>query len=169
VDGHPIGSDDDLVRYVSERPPGTLAALSLWRDGRQREVAVKLRDRPIPEAVRRRAPGGAGLTESRPAPRDRAPLGLTVRELDPQTRQRRRVPDAVEGVLITDVDAAGPARLTRIRTNQILLDINRQPIRSVAAYEAALGRLVPGEAAVLLVYNTITGERSLTVVVLDPA
>jgi serine protease Do len=169
VDGHPIGSDDDLVRYVSERPPGSLAALSLWRDGRRREVAVKLRDRPIPEAVRRRAPGGAGFTESRPALRDRAPLGLTVRELDLPTRQRRRVPDAVEGVLITDVDAAGPARLTRIRTNQILLDINRQPIRSVAAYEAALGRLVPGEAAVLLVYNTITGERSLTVVVLDPA
>jgi serine protease Do len=169
VDDQPVHSDEDLIRYVSARTPGTLAALRFWRDGTTRDVQVKLRDRPLPEAVRRRTPAGAGLAESRPAPGDRAPLGLAVRELDRATMERLRIPDSVQGVLVTEVDPAGPARLTGIRTNQILLEINRRPVTSVAAYRAILATLAPGEAAALLVYTRGTGDRSLSTVILDPA
>lgn len=169
VDGLAVGSDEDLVRYVSERPPGTLASLTLWRDGVAREVQVKLRDRPLPEAVRQRTPASAGLAESRPAVPDRAPLGLAVRDLDSGTVERLRLPLAIQGVLITEVDAAGPARLTGIRPNQVLLEINRRPVPTAAAYRAALAALVPGEAAVLLVFNRTSGERSLATIIVDPA
>ena len=169
VDGEPVRSDEDLVRHVSARPPGTLAALSVWRDGATRQVHVKLRDRPLPEAVRQRTPSGAGLAESRPGARDRAPLGLAVRNLDAPTLERLRIPDTIQGVLITDVDAAGPARLTGIRPNQVLLEINRRPVSSTAAFRTVLALLTPGEAAVLLVYNRTSGQRSLATVILDPA
>jgi serine protease Do len=169
VDDQPVHSDEDLIRYVSARTPGTLAALRFWRDGTTRDVHVKLRDRPLPEAVRRRTPAGGGLAEGRPAPGERAPLGLAVRDLDRAAMERLRIPDSVRGLLITEVDPAGPARLTGIRTNQILLEINRRPVTSVAAYHAILATLAPGEAAALLVYTRGTGDRSLSTVILDPA
>jgi S1-C subfamily serine protease len=94
---------------------------------------------------------------------------LAVRDLDSGTVERLRLPQSIQGVLITDVDAAGPARLTGVRPNQVLLEINRRPVPTAAAYRAALATLVPGEAAVLLVYNRTSGERSLATIIVDPA
>ena len=169
VDGQPVNSDEDMIRLVSERAPGTLAALRLWRDGTVREVHVKLRDRPLPEAVRRRTPRGDGIGDATPTARAHAPLGLAVRDLDPSTIERLRLPGVLQGVLITEVDPAGPARLTGIRANQILLEINRRSITSEAAYRAIVATLEPGEAAAVLIYNRVTGDRSITTVMLDPA
>jgi serine protease Do len=169
VDEQPVNSDEDLIRLVSERAPGTLAALRLWRDGAVREVHVKLRDRPLPEAVRRRTPRGDGIGDATPTARAHAPLGLAVRDLDPSTIERLRLPGVLQGVLITEVDPAGPARLTGIRANQILLEINRRAITSEAAYRAIVATLQPGEAAAVLIYNRVTGDRSITTVMLDPA
>ncbi len=169
VDGQPVDSDEDLIRSVSERAPGTLATLRLWRDGTTRQVQVKLRDRPLPDAVRRRTPRGDGLGDATPASRAHAPLGLLVRDLDAMTIARLKLPGVIQGVLITDVDPAGPARLTGIRANQILVEINRRAVTSEAAYRAIVGTLQPGEAAAVLIYNRVTGDRSITTVMLDPA
>ena len=169
VEDQPVNSDEDLIRLVSERAPGTLAALRLWRDGTVREVHVKLRDRPLPEAVRRRTPRGDVIGDARPTSRANAPLGLAVRNLDSSTIERLRLPDMIQGVLITEVDPAGPARLTGIRPNQILLEINRRAVTSEAAYRAIIATLRPGEAAAVLIYSRLTGDRSITTVMLDPA
>jgi serine protease Do len=169
VDHEAIDSDEALIRYVSRRAPGTLASLKVWRDGGFRTVPVKLRDRPLPDAVRRRAPAAAPLPEVQPLARDHAPLGLVVRDLDQPTAERWRLPDTIQGVIITEVDPTGPARLTSIRTNQILLEINRHRVTSAAVYRALTTGLKPGEAAAILVYNRLTGDRFLSTVILDPA
>ena len=169
VDSEPIQSDEDLIRHVAGRAPGTLASLRVWRDGDIRAVPVKLRDRPLPDAVRRRTPAIAPLPDVHPVLRDHAPLGLAVRDLDPPTMERWRMPETIQGVVITEVDPTGPARLTGIRTNQILLEINRRPVTSVATYRALVAALKPGEAAAVLVYNRQTGDRFLSTVILDPA
>ncbi len=169
VDGEAVRTDEDLIRHVSHRAPGTLASLRVWRDGALRSVSVKLRDRPLPDAVRRRTPETAPFPEVRPAARDHAPLGLTVRDLDAPTIERWRLPETVQGVVITEVDPTGPARLSGIRTNQILLEINRRRTSSVSAYRALVASLKPGEAVAVLVYNRQTGDRFLSTVMLDPA
>ncbi len=168
VDGQAINSDEDLIRYVSGRPPGTLAALDVWRDGTTRTVQVKLRDRPLPEAVRRRTPAGGESPDVRPAARDQAPLGLGVRDLDATTIDRFRIPDTIQGVVITGVDPTGPARVTQMQTNQVILEINRHRVTSVAEYRAVVATLKPGETAAVLIYNNRSGDRFLCTVILDP-
>jgi serine protease Do len=106
-------------------------------------------------------------TDARHAAQVQAPLGIGVRDLDPTTAEYLRIPDMIQGVLVTEVDPAGPARLAQVRGNQIILEVNRQPVRSAAEYHAAVADLVAGDTAALLVYDRATSQRVICQVVLD--
>jgi serine protease Do len=166
VDGQSIRSDEELVRYISARAPGTVSRLSIWRDGSSRVVPVRLSERPLPRSARAQ---NAGPRAVRPAMRqDQAPLGLNVRDLDTATIRRLGIPDTVFGVLIMDVDPAGPARLARLHAGQIVLEINRRRVTSVAEYRAVVSALRPGETVALFVYDQLSDQRSIYAIVLDP-
>jgi serine protease Do len=165
VDGRPIASDEDLIRHVSGRQPGTLAALEVWRDGEPRVVYVKLRERPLRRPVTARVSLDANL---RAVAQPQSPLGIRVRELDEATADRLNIPDIVRGVLVSDVDPTGPARLAQVKTNQVILEVNRRRVSSTQEYYVALEALQPGEPAVLLLYDrTPPGQRLLAVVTPD--
>jgi serine protease Do len=165
ADGRSVHSDEDLTRHVSSRQPGTLTSLEVWRDGELKRVFVKLRDRPLPRTVSRRTLTDPDL---RPITQPQSPLGLRVRELDEETASRLSIPDTVRGVLISDVDPTGPARLAPVRTNQVILEVNRRRITSVQDYLSAVATLETGQAAVLLLFDrTPPGQRVLAVVTPD--
>jgi S1-C subfamily serine protease len=46
VDGKQITGMDDVISAVNEHKPGDDLTLTIWRDGQQRDVTVKLGDRP---------------------------------------------------------------------------------------------------------------------------
>src|SRR5262245_59745763 len=122
IDGQSIRTHDELVRYISSRPPGSVSRLGLWREGSSQIVAVRLSERPLPRTARAQ---NVSTSVVRPAVRqDQAPLGLNVRDLDSATTRRLGIPETVAGVLIMDVDPAGPARLARLHAGQVLLEIN---------------------------------------------
>jgi len=163
VDGHEIVSDDALIRYISARQPGSVARLEVWRDGRLHELPVKLKDRPLLEAGRR-----IGVVpDAVPVSSDQAPLGIRVRDIDETLASRMRLPDTMAGVLVSDVDPAGPARQAQIRANHIILEINRRRITSVADYRAVVAGLRPGEAVALLVYDRRANQRLIYTVLPD--
>jgi serine protease Do len=164
VDELPVRSDEELIRAISALAPGTTVRLGVMRDAERRSLQVKLTERPLPESARPR------LAESdvRPASGpDFSPLGLTVRDLDRATRMRLQLPDTLGGVVVADVDAAGPARLARVRAGHVLLEINRRRISSTADYLAALAALRPGEVAAVLLYDQAGDQRVLTAIVPD--
>ena len=168
VDSVAIRSDDDLIRYISGRPPGSLAALEVWRDGDARTMSVKLTERPLAETARSRT---TRLQNVRPvAAREQGPLGLTVRDLDRATIMRQGLPETIEGVIVMDVDPAGPARLARLRTGHIVLEINRRRVTTRGRVpDASSTALKPGEAAALLVYDKFSDQRLITAIVADSA
>jgi serine protease Do len=165
ADGRTIHSDEELIRYISSRRPGMIAALDIWRDGTMRTADIKLRDRPLPGAMVTRP---ARDPDVRPAAQDATPLGIRVRDIDPAMAGRLRLPETLQGVLITDVDPAGPGRLGQLRTNQVIVEINRHRVPTVADYLAAVSTLRPGDAAAVLVYDRSTASRVICTVVADP-
>lgn len=166
ADGEPIRSDEDLTRHVAARQPGTRTALDIWRDGTTRTVRIKLRDRPLPPVVQRRTPPEADI---RPVGQDESPLGLTVRDLDGTSAARLRIPDTVEGVLIAEIDPAGPAKQAQLKTNQVIVELNRRRISSVRDYRAAVAELSRNEVAALLVYDRNSRQHSIVTVTPDTA
>jgi len=165
IDGHTIQSDEELIRYIAGREPGSISRLDVWRDGTLRGLSVRLTERPLATRTHTQP---AGSKTVRPAVgADDGPLGLTVRDLDTPGIRRLSLPESIVGVVIMDVDPAGPARLARIRPGQVLLEINRHRITSAAEYRAMVATLRPGETVALFVYDQASDQRVLFAIALD--
>jgi len=166
VDDAPVGTDDELIRTISARLPGTVAKLGVVRDAETRALSIKLTERPVRET---RNQPGAAVTDARPAvSREHGLLGLTVRDLDAATAARQQIPDGLQGAMVVDVDPAGPARLARLRPGQLILEINRTRVSSAAAYQAIVAGLKPGRPVAILLFEPLTGQRLLLTVIPDP-
>jgi serine protease Do len=164
IDQQPVLSDEDLNRRIAGRQPGTVASLEVWREGAVKQVVVKLGLRKPTEAMARQASRATDVQAARHAD---APLGINVRDLDEDTAEHLRIPFGVQGVLVTEVAAAGPARLAQVRTNHVILEVNRLRVRTADEFHAVAAALKPGEAAALLVYDRTSGQRVILTVVSD--
>jgi S1-C subfamily serine protease len=93
---------------------------------------------------------------------------LSVTDLDASMIRRFGMPDSLVGVLITDVDAAGPARLARVHAGEVLLEINRHRVASTVEFRAMAAALRPGETVALLIYDRLSDQRTIHAVSIDP-
>jgi serine protease Do len=119
--------------------------------GKDKRVAVQLERRGKPmtvEATLSEAPTGR---QAQVQVEDGALSGLVVQPLDRALRGRLRVPDGVDGVVVTGVDrGTGPAAAL-LREGDVILEINRQPVATVDAFRTAAR--AAGDRALLLVYR----------------
>ena len=161
VDGQPVSGDEDVVRRIAAAAPGRVTRLSVWRDGESLAIPVRLGVRPVALAARRLT----GTGDAQTAARDQSPLGFGVRDLSPELIERLGLPDDMQGVLVTEVDPAGPARVADLRTNLVITEIGRQPVRTVADFKRRMVAVRPGEPVALLVYDRATHQHRLSIVV----
>ena len=165
IDGRPVASDEELTRIVAGQAPGLVVKLQVWRDGRTIDVPVKLTERPLPPSIETMT---AEARKVRPVGRDAQMLGLSVSDIDAAMARRKNLPDTLAGVLITAVDPAGPSRLTAIKVGQVLIEVNRQRVSTVAQYRHVLADLPPGAAVAVLVYDPASRQRLIQLIALDP-
>jgi serine protease Do len=165
ANGQAVESDEDLIRYIAALSPGTAVTLRIWRGGDLKEVPVKLAVRAVVARGARQPARPAGTL---PPAEQWAPLGLRVRELDAAAVERLKIPDHIQGVLVAEVDPAGPSRLAQLRINHVITEINRRPITSLAQYRAAVSALSPGDVVALLVFDRATSQRIICTVIADP-
>ncbi len=166
VDGRSIFTNDELIRDISGRLPGTMARLDVLRDGRRQVSQVKLTERPGAEgAVGSR---DAGMRRSAPAaPAPDTPLGLIVRDLDAGFARRMEIPVAIQGVVVMRVDPAGAAFVPAMRRGFVITEINRQPVRSVADFERLVAAARTGDALAFYGYDPSVGQRGFVLATVD--
>ncbi|MEO7787986.1 MAG: trypsin-like peptidase domain-containing protein [Vicinamibacterales bacterium] len=167
VEGQAVESNDELIREIAARAPGTAARLAIVRDGRRQTLVVKLSERP------RRGEefgGVAGPPEAGPSrPADappRSPLGITVRALDRTFLGRVEVPEPIRGVVIRVVDQAGPAYAV-LRRGLVIMEINRRETPTLAAYDTLVAAAKPGDVMAIYFYDPSLGQRSLVTVTVE--
>jgi serine protease Do len=133
------------------------------RDGRRQTSQIKLTERP---------PDLAGAEPGPPARRPPtiagdAPLGLTVRELDPAFVRRMDVPASVAGVVVVRVDPAGASFAPPMRRGFVIMEINRQPVRSVADFDRLVAAARTGDALAFYGYDPSVGQRGFVLATVD--
>ena len=163
VDGRPVTGNDQLIQIIAGRQPGTVATLQVLRDNRAVSVAVKLAERPL------RTSPASDNDERAPIPSSqRGPaLGLSVRELDPVSAARLRLPAGMHGVIVSRVDPMGSAADAAIERGHVLLEVNRRPVVSVEEYRRLVATSHPGDILTLYVYKPETAQRALYTVRLE--
>jgi serine protease Do len=161
LDGKAEANDDELIRDIAGHAPGTAVRLRVVREGREQDVTVKLAERPSRDRAQ---------TQPAPSPSDRRKddadpsFGLTVRDLDRQTIDRLALPRVTKGVLITRVEPLSAAFDGGIARGTILLEINRQPVDSVADYRRIARGARQGDVLTLFVYSPEIDQRQIKTV-----
>jgi serine protease Do len=167
VEGRQVMNNEEVIRDISSRQPGSIARLEVVRDGRAQTVQVKLVERPL----RDRTPDG--LEDLGPRPRQRqpepneTPLGLVVRELDRSLVGRLEIPGTINGVVISRVDPTGAAFQALLRRGLVIMEINKRPIATVADYQRIVTAARPGDILVFYVYDPTLTQRSLVAVTVE--
>jgi len=164
VDGREVLSNEELIRDISGRLPGTVARLEVLRDGRRQASQIKLTERPRDLAGTE--PGPRGQRPPTAIAGD-APLGLTVKDLDATFARRMALPLSLAGVVVVRVDPAGASFVPAMRRGFVIIDINRQPVRSVADFERLVAAARTGDALAFYGYDPSVGQRAFVLATVD--
>jgi serine protease Do len=168
VDGLDVISNDALIREISSRAPGSTTRLEVIRDGRSREVLVKLAERRPARTVSGRTVEPSGDSDRIPQQIGPGDLGLTLIEIDARNAHRFDVPSGMTGLLVQRVEAMSAAQEAGIERGHVILEINRQPVNSVARMRRVVEQARAGDALAVFIYIPDIDETNIRTVRMDP-
>jgi serine protease Do len=164
VDGKAVSGNDQLIEMIAARQPGTVASLQILRENHPVNIPVKLAERPLRD---QRRPTGGDDQAPQPSSARGSGLGLSVRELDRDFADRFKLPDGMQGVVISRVEPMSPAFDAEVERGHVLLEINRHPVRSVDDYRRLTGNTKAGDILTLYVYKPENDTRALLTVKIE--
>jgi serine protease Do len=146
--GQKVKDMRQLRLVVSQTAPGKKVTLRILRDGKEKTLTATLGEMPKDELARngQMQPGQRGQSKTD------ALDGVEVTDLDAQARREADVPSKVRGALVTKVDEDSNAAEAGLRTGDVIIEINRQPVRS-ADDAVALSEKGKGERILLRVWR----------------
>lgn len=129
-DGREIESVRGLTRAVADTEVGKLVTVNIVRDGRARDLSVKLGEleRAEDEEKKVEIPEN-GLPNNT--------VGLRTGRIDDGARRNYSIPKDVEGVLVVSVSPRGPA-FGKIRKGDVIMEAGFKTVETVLDFEAAL-------------------------------
>ncbi len=135
--GKPIKDSAELPFMVARTRVGTKVTITVLRDQKTVPLTVmiaELKDEGVAAAM----------------PERESDFGLTVQNVTPEIAQTLGAKRA-QGVVITAIERGSAADDAGLRRGDIIVEINRESIRSLAEYRHAIAGLKKGEAFLFLV------------------
>ena len=125
-DGKPIDRSRQLPRLVADTAPDTFVKLSVWRDGKDQELELKV----------------TALNPSRPAPPPPEPekpkpppsldaFGLKLTKLTAELRKQFSLPETAKGVVITEVPQNSPGAAQGLRAGDLVVAVGHEAVTSL--------------------------------------
>jgi serine protease Do len=142
--GQAIVESSDLPPMVGALQPGAKTQVSVLRAGRKITIPVVL-------SLLNEAVAGAPATPAQPPSATAGKLGFSVSEVSPSTRSKLDV--ASGGVQISRITQPMLAQ-AGISVGDVVLEVGRTPVASVAAFEKALSAFKSGDRVRLLIKNS---------------
>ena len=138
LDDRKIPDTHELLQIIAAIPVGRQVHVTVLRDGREQRLALTVGERK--EAK--------DLVGQKVMPSDA--LGMTVQEITPELSTHFGLSEKA-GVVVTQIKAGGPAEEAGLRTQDIILKINKVKISSLKDYFAAISKTAPGETLLIFV------------------
>ena len=156
VNGQRVERVGQFQRIIAGFRPGDEVRLDVIRYGERRDFRVELTEAPADNN-----PRAAARAENAPAGRDESGsrLGVAVAPLTAQLAQQLGY-DRAEGIVITDVEAFGPAGRAGLQEGTRILAVDGQSVPDVAAFRRAMERH-RGGSVVSLQVQFRSGQRSI--------
>lgn len=148
INGEKTEDPNVLRNKVAGTLPGTAIKVTVLRGGKEEELSATLDEFEVEGSSKTPGDGsGPGADEPKG---ESGKLGISMQPLTPQIVKELNLPAGTEGMVVSDVDAAGAAAEAGIRRGDVVREINRKPVKTDADVEAALGT-TGGKPVLLLV------------------
>jgi serine protease Do len=143
VDGEPTDNRAALRNQIAHTPPGTEVQLKVLRDGKQRNFTVELAS--LDEV---------DLSTAPEEPKEAEKLGMSVQDFSAEMAERFGL-DGESGVLVSRVQRGSVAARAGLRSRDLIVEINREPVQTVGDYEEAMEQ---AEGTALLMIRRVTRQ-----------
>ena len=149
INGEKIEDNNVLRNKVASTLPGTDIKVTVIREGKEIELTAKL-DELSPADAKKTGPD-QGNDENGAEPQNQSgKLGLSLQPVTPQIAKQLGL-DSNEGLVVTDVDPNGPAADEGVARGDVILEINKKPVKSVTDVQSVLN--ASGDRPVLLLIS----------------
>ncbi len=123
--GRAIKTPSDLTRAVAATAAGQRSEVKVIRSGKERTLAVVIGEHPQEAAQAQAAPGST--YEGQKAPFD---LGFKVADYSRRLAQDMRLPQLSDPKpVVIEVESGSPAARSGLSVGDVILDVNRTPVR----------------------------------------
>jgi serine protease Do len=144
LNGKKMDNSGQLQAAISAQRPGNKVTLGIMREGKSVSVPVTL------EAINKRN----SETASREGEaHGKARWGVGMQELTPDLRDELQLPADVKGVVVNNVQPGSPADNAGISRGDVILEVNRHQVQSVADVQRELGNVAPDKDAMVLIWS----------------
>lgn len=137
IDGKPVDSPNVLSRLIAQIPPGAVANVEVVRDRQRQVLGVALSERRE-----------TAVLASLPATKTELRLGMDVQELTAELAEKFKLKET-KGVLIAKVESNSLAQGEGLREGDLIKEVNRAEVASVAEFSAAVAKVRRGETILL--------------------
>ena len=147
INGEKIEDSNVLRNKVAGTLPGTEIKVTVLRDGNPVELTATLDEFELPGSRNSNDSGDSGNNPEGQS--DSGKLGLTLQPLTPQIAKQLGI-EGTEGMLVTGIDPGGAAAEAGINRGDVLVEINRRAVTSMADVQSALENAA-GKPVLLLI------------------
>ena len=137
-DGKKVEAPADLQRTVGLAQPGQEAKMKVWRDQGEKTIDIKIGEAPDDKE-----------TPARPSRVAPSTLGLEVRPITPEIARQLNL-KSNDGVIVARVDEGSAAGDAGVQRGDVIREINRQKVRSMADYERLTKDVKEGDRLTVL-------------------
>jgi serine protease Do len=139
LNGKKIKDSTELRNMVASMAPGTKVPVKIIRDGKEQTISITLGEFQEKKIIKK--------TES-----NNVLKGITVQELTQSLRDKLDIPENTNGVVVIGINPDSPAQ-GLLQVNDVILEVNRQEIRSAQEYEQIVSKISEKDAVLLLIYR----------------
>jgi serine protease Do len=140
--GTPVKDNEDLIARVIRTAPGTSVPLKVLRDGQTESLSVTVDELNL-ENESEAETSDEGDTASG--------FGMTLQDLTPDIARQLRVPSGTSGAVVVDMEPRGAAARGGLQPRDVIVEVNRRRVESVAEATRELQRVGSGQVATVVV------------------
>jgi serine protease Do len=142
IDGRPVSDAGQLQVQVSQQQPGTTIHLDVMRDAKSINVPVTIE--PL---------GGKEGEQTVSNSEGKARWGLGLSDLNSEIREQLQASSDVQGAVVARVQPGSPADNAGIASGDVIVSVNRKPVKSAQDVQQALSKIPDGQDALVLVWS----------------
>ncbi len=147
--GRPVVDNDALVSMVVGTKPGTTVPITIYREGQRKNLDITIGELDL-DAEQGRLSSRQPEANNEPTSTD---FGMVIEPITPSLARELELPQGRGGALVSSVSRSSPAFNGGVQPNDVILEVNRQPVSNVAQVTRELERAPSGSTVFLLVWR----------------